>query len=61
MPIREKAPKAKPTQAIDAMEVYREVSEATYMETVEDVDNYLKALRDKLVTLVESNHKVRIK
>ena len=61
MPVREKAPKAKPTQAIDAMEVYREVSEATYMETVEDVDNYLKALRDKLVTLVESNHKVRIK
>lgn len=31
------------------------------METVEDVDIYLKALRDKLVTLVESNHKVRIK
>ncbi|HAS6096890.1 BREX system P-loop protein BrxC [Vibrio parahaemolyticus] len=62
--VREKAPttpKAKPTQAIDAMEVYKEFSDSTYMETVEDVDSYLKILREKLVSLVESDHKVRIK
>ena len=54
-------PKAKPTQAIDAMEVYKEVCEATYMESVADVEKYITALRGKLTELVESNHKVRIK
>ena len=54
-------PKAKPTQAIDAVEVYRAVSDATYMESVEDVDLYITALRKKLTELVESNHKVRIR
>lgn len=51
---------AKPTQAINAKAVYKEVSDSMYMETVEDVDNYVKALREKLVSLVESHHKVRI-
>jgi len=54
-------PKAKPTQAIDAMEVYKEVSDATYMESVDDVEKYINVLRGKLTELVESNHKVRIK
>lgn len=51
----------KPTQAIDAMEVYKEVSDTTYMESMADVDNYITALRNKLTDLIESNHKVRIK
>ena len=48
-------------QAIDAMEVYKEVSDATYMESVADVEKYIRALSGKLTALVESNHKVRIK
>jgi len=54
-------PKAKPTKAVDAMQVYKQVSDTTYMESVEDVEKYITALRNKLTELVESNHKVRIK
>ncbi len=59
-PIIPVKPKAKPTQTIDAMEVYNDVCESTYMETVADVETYITALRGKLTELVESNHKVRI-
>ncbi|MCF1456572.1 MAG: BREX system P-loop protein BrxC, partial [Shewanella sp.] len=52
--------KAKETKSIDATQVYNEVCEATYMETVADVEKYITALRGKLTELVESNHKVRI-
>lgn len=59
--VAEPAPiKAKETKSIDAMQVYNEVCEATYMETVDDVEKYISALRGKLTELVESNHKVRI-
>lgn len=59
--VAEPAPiKAKETKSIDAMQVYNEVCEATYMETVADVEKYITALRSKLTELVESNHKVRI-
>jgi hypothetical protein len=59
--VQEAAVKAKPTKSVDAMEVYKGLSTSMYMESVEDVDNYLNALREKLVSLVESDHKVRIK
>lgn len=59
--IRVEEPKIKPTQTIDAAEIYKEVCDTTYMESAADVDAYITALRKKLTELIESNHKVRIK
>ncbi|MCK5817826.1 MAG: BREX system P-loop protein BrxC, partial [Psychromonas sp.] len=54
-------PIAKPTESVDAMAVYNEVSGTTYMESLADVEKYITALRIKLTYLVQQNNKVRIK
>ncbi|WP_194436055.1 BREX system P-loop protein BrxC [Vibrio fluminensis] len=54
-------PAVKPTQAVDAVAVYRSTSKSAYMESLDDVEAYVAALRERLTTLVESNHRVRIK
>ena len=59
--VAEPAIKAKPTQAIDATAIFYDVCKSSYMESIDDVDTYIEALRSKLTSLVETNHKVRIK
>jgi len=39
----------------------REVNSAGIIETEDDINNYLAALKGKLTALVSSNNKVRIK
>ncbi len=51
----------KQVKAIHAMEVYRSVSQSPYIETEQDIHDYVSALRQELTQAVQSNHKVRIK
>ncbi|WP_233998422.1 BREX system P-loop protein BrxC [Pseudoalteromonas sp. T1lg48] len=46
---------------IDTSSLMSEVNRTGVIETAQDIDNYLSALKAKLTTLVNSNNKVRIK
>jgi hypothetical protein len=61
--VAEPVPKAPPKKivSIDTSSVMREVNSMGMIETEEDIDNYLAALKGKLTTLINSNNKVRIK
>ena len=52
---------AKKIVSVDTSSVMRDVNQSGVIETEQDIDNYLNALRDKLSTLVAANNKVRIK
>ena len=54
-------PAPKKILSIDTSSIMREVNSAGVIETEQDIDNYLSALKAKLTTLVNSNNKVRIK
>ncbi|MCK8136731.1 BREX system P-loop protein BrxC [Pseudoalteromonas sp. 2CM28B] len=54
-------PAPKKIVSIDTSSVMREVNSAGIIETEDDINNYLAALKGKLTALVSSNNKVRIK
>ncbi|MEZ9559333.1 hypothetical protein AB4245_04825, partial [Vibrio splendidus] len=54
-------PKAKKVVTVKAGAVFQELGDTTYLETEEELDNYLAALKTQLSGLIASNHKVRIK
>ncbi len=54
-------PPAKKVVSLETSQVFNQVSKTGYIETTEDVDQYLSALRSKLLGLVNDNHKIRIK
>jgi len=54
-------PTAKKIVSVDTSSVMRDVNQSGVIETEQDIDTYLNALRDKLSTLVAANNKVRIK
>lgn len=54
-------PTAKKIVSVDTSSVMRDVNQSGVIETEQDIDIYLNALRDKLSTLVAANNKVRIK
>ncbi|MFK5947668.1 MAG: BREX system P-loop protein BrxC [Methylococcales bacterium] len=54
-------PIAKKIVSVDTCSVMRDVNQTGIIETEQDIDTYLNALRDKLSTLVAANNKVRIK
>ena len=56
-----KKPKAKKIVTINTATVYQDLGNTTYLETEEELDNYLTALKTQLSDLINSNHKVRIK
>ena len=54
-------PPAKKVVSLETSDVFNQVNKTGYIETTEDVDQYLSALRSKLLGLVNDNHKIRIK
>jgi len=54
-------PAPKKIVSVDTSSVMRDVNQSGVIETEQDIDTYLNALRDKLCTLVAANNKVRIK
>ncbi|MGJ8674596.1 MAG: BREX system P-loop protein BrxC [Pseudoalteromonas sp.] len=54
-------PTPKKIVSIDTASVMREVNSAGIIETEQDIDNYLTALKGKLTALVNGNNKVRIR
>ncbi|MGI2870743.1 BREX system P-loop protein BrxC [Vibrio fluvialis] len=54
-------PKAKKIITVKTAEIYQELGDSTYLETLEELDSYLAALKSQLSDLINSNHKVRIK
>ena len=54
-------PTPKKIVSVDTSSVMREVNSAGIIETEDDINNYLAALKGKLTALVSSNNKVRIK
>ena len=57
----EAQPIAKKIESIEPSRIAREIIPSGLIETEQDIDNYLNALRNKLSTLVAANNKVRIK
>jgi hypothetical protein len=47
--------------SVDTCSIMQEVNQSGVIETEQDIDTYINALRDKLSTLVAANNKVRIK
>lgn len=56
-----KKPIPKKIVTVDTSSLMREVKSAGVIETEQDIDDYLSALKAKLTKLVNSNNKVRIK
>lgn len=54
-------PPAKKVVSLETSEVFNQVSQSGYIETEQDIDSYLSALRQQLQQLVGTNHKIRIK
>ncbi|MDU0355774.1 BREX system P-loop protein BrxC [Paraglaciecola aquimarina] len=54
-------PAPKKIVSIDTASVMRDVNSAGIIENEQDIDNYLSALKVKLISLVNGNNKVRIK
>jgi len=54
-------PVAKKIVTFETSSVLRSINPSGIIETEQDIDGYLNALRDKLTTLVAANNKVRIK
>jgi hypothetical protein len=54
-------PAPKKIVSIDTSSVMREVNSMGVIETEQDIDSYLSALKGKLTALINSNNKVRIK
>ena len=54
-------PKAKKVVTIDTGSIFRDLSHNSYLETQQELDDYLFALKTQLSDLIASNHKVRIK
>ncbi|WP_253644856.1 BREX system P-loop protein BrxC [Vibrio sp. Y42_MX_L11] len=54
-------PKAKKVVTVKAGAVFQELGDTTYLETEEELENYLAALKTQLSDLIASNHRVRIK
>jgi hypothetical protein len=54
-------PPAKKVVSLETSQVFNEISKTGYIETSEDIDDYISALRSKLVSLINGNHKIRIK
>lgn len=54
-------PPAKKVVSFETSQVFSQVSKTGYIETAQDVEQYLSALRSKLLGLVNDNHKIRIK
>ena len=54
-------PAPKKIVSVDSSSVMRDVNQSGVIETEQDIDTYLNALRDKLSKLVAANNKVRIK
>ncbi|MGF1905126.1 BREX system P-loop protein BrxC [Aliivibrio salmonicida] len=54
-------PKAKKVVTIDTGSIFRDLGDNSYLETEQELDAYLAALKTQLSGLIASNHKVRIK
>lgn len=54
-------PKAKKVITIDTGSIFRDLGDNSYLETEQELDAYLTALKTQLSGLIASNHKVRIK
>jgi len=54
-------PAPKKIVSVDTSSVMREVNATGVIETEQDIEDYLSALKTKLATLVNSNNKVRIR
>ncbi len=60
-PVKVAKPKAKKIVTVETGALYREMCDSSYLETEQELDNYLATLKDRLSELIVSNHKVRIK
>jgi len=54
-------PKAKKIVTLEMGLVYRDLKSSPYLESEEELDEYLAVLKERLSNLIASNHKVRIK
>ncbi|HAS6345170.1 TPA: BREX system P-loop protein BrxC [Vibrio vulnificus] len=54
-------PKAKKVVTFDTGSIFRELGDSSYLETEDELEAYLSALKTQLSGLIASNHKVRIK
>lgn len=53
--------RAKKIVTVDTGSVFRELSDSSYLETEQELEAYLSALKAELSELITTNHKVRIK
>ena len=60
-PLKIAEPAPKKIVTVDTLSVMREVNSAGVIETEQDINTYLSALKTKLTDLVNSNNKIRIK
>ena len=61
VPPKAAEPAPKKIVSLDTSSLMRDVNQSGVIETEQDIDTYLNALRDKLSKLVAANNKVRIK
>lgn len=54
-------PVVKKVVSLETSSVFNKLSNSGYIETEQDIDQYLAALKAELTSLVNNNHKVRIK
>ncbi|WP_422767925.1 hypothetical protein ACOX9X_20790 [Photobacterium leiognathi subsp. mandapamensis] len=54
-------PKAKKVVTFDTGSIFKELGDSSYLETEDELEAYLSALKTQLSGLIASNHKVRIK
>lgn len=54
-------PAVKKVVSLETSSVFNQLTESGYIETEQDIERYLAALKAELTSLVQNNHKVRIK
>jgi hypothetical protein len=54
-------PPPKKMVTVDTSSIARSVNDAGIIETIQDIDDYVAALKEELTTLIQTNNKVRIK
>ncbi|MDD4864236.1 MAG: BREX system P-loop protein BrxC [Alishewanella agri] len=55
------SPPVKKVVSLQTSSIFNKVCSSGYLETEQDIDSYLAALKTELLALVQHNHKVRIK
>jgi hypothetical protein len=60
-PVPPKPVKAKQTVTISPADIYSTMFSGVFLESSEDVDSYLKSIKEQLMKVVESGDRIRIK